>query len=543
MRLSIYLIRDILANTFEIKPIILVFAIMVTQVNGLGPLTLAEVIDALQRLQDNPELLTRERSALNDPPPPYASGETTQPPSPPHPLTEADRRRERERRKKERLNSMPEPQFAYQRRIEEERLIDQCLRRMRGRKDTLPFKMELTFAENALENVTNRWKEQGIWSGRWKAQPFGPRRWEHEESPEPELEPEHEADIQRPLRSGPTLDPPNQRWNILSAECMTAHKRETKPSRPYYQFLFQISKEREWLEDELDIEPSDINTKAYENVKNHWLAQKIWNPQWGDMPGMTWIHEEPDDEDSEQPDSPPADESVLNNAEESDSRLGRRVRYKYRSDGFGFVEVPSASPEPTGEAEPSLTSRTTVGSNGDAFTDGNASNLPGSVPQSPRNRKEPRESSRLASQPNGTSNVRKRAMRDSPDPTDSTSFQSRKRIRSTFGPASAPQSPVPHATRDLPGEDEDAEPSLSTLPLCCRILDEDRQPPLRNSRINTRSRTNKRSVSCNASLDTNKISQLSSRRNRRASPETPTTSRKPPVVSKNNPSDRSHSSG
>ncbi|KAG5302053.1 hypothetical protein I7I48_02255 [Histoplasma ohiense] len=257
------------------------------------------------------------------------------------------------------------------------------------------------------------------------------------------------------------------------------------------------------------------------------------------MPGMTWIHEEPDDEDSEQSDNPPASESVPNNAVESDDRPV--CRYRYRSHGFGLVQVPSASPEPTGEAGLSLTSRTREGTNGDAFTDETASKIPRPIPRSPKNTKEPQESSRLAPGSNGTSNVRKRATRDSPDPADPASFQSRKRLHSMFRPASAPQSPVPHATGNFLGENEDAEPSLSlsTLPLCCIVLDEgsgdDRQPPLPNSKISTRSRTNRRSVSCDASVDGNKISQLNSGRKRRAGSETPTPSRKPPVASKTIP--------
>ncbi|KLJ06259.1 hypothetical protein EMPG_09294 [Blastomyces silverae] len=503
----------------------------------------SDVIEILQRWQENHELLIRERSKFNGPPPPYRSVETTRPPSPSRHLSKADRRY---RRRYERLNSVPSEQFMFQRILERERIIDQIHRRFERRKETLPYTIGEDFDTTSENNVKNRWIEQGIWNDKWPRWARG-ASWKHEESPEPESEPEPESD-----RSIPRSDPPNPRPKIVSEERRAAHERETRASRPYYQFLYQISKEREWLEDEPDTEPTDIDAQAYKNVKDRWLTQKIWNPQWGDMPGMTWIHEEPDDEDSEESDNPPTSESLPNNAVESDGRPVRRVRYMYRSHGIGLIEIPSPSPEPTGEAGLCLTSRTRVGSNGDAFTDENASDLPGPVPQSPRNIKEPQESSRLTPDPNGTSNVRKRATRDSPDPADSTSFRSRKRLISTSGPASAPQSPVPHATGNLPGEDEDAEPSLSTSSLCCIVQDEgsgeDRQPPLRNSRIGTRSRTYKRSVSCDASVDTNKISQLSSRRNRRASSETPTTattttSHKPPVVSKNNPSGRSRSSG
>lgn len=464
---------------------------------------------------------------FNDPPPPYRSVETTRPPSPFRHLSKADRRLQR---REERLNSVPTRQFMFQCSLEKERIIDQIHRRFVRRKETLPYTIGEDFDTTSEKNVKNRWIEQGIWNDKWPRWARG-ASWKHEESPEPE-----------------PSDPLDPRPKIVSEERRAAHERDTRASRPYYQFLYQISKEREWLEDEPDSGRTDIDVQAYENVKNRWLTQKIWNPQWGnDVPGMTWIHEEPDDEDSEQSDNPPASESVANNAVESDDRPV--CRYRYRSHGFGLVQIPSASPEPTGEAGLSLSSRTMEGTNGDAFTDENASNLPSSVPQSPKNTKEPQESSHLAPGPNGTSNVRKRATRDSPDPADLASFQSRKRLHSMFRPASAPQSPVPHATGSLLGENEDAEPSLSlsTLPLCCIVLDErsgdDRQPPFPNSKISTRSRTNKRSASCEASVDGNKIPQLNSGRKRRAGSETPTASRKPPVVSKNNPSCRPRSSG
>ncbi|QSS66815.1 hypothetical protein I7I51_03027 [Histoplasma capsulatum] len=200
---------------------------MAVTLNTSGAAGFPQIIKALQRLQHNPELLTRERSMFNDPPPPYRGAS-----------------------------------------------------------------------------------------------------WKHEESPEPEPQP-------GPDRSISISDPLDPRPKIVSEECRAAHEHETRAFRPYYQFLYQISKEREWLEDEPDSGCTDIDVQAYENVKNRWLTQKIWNPQWGnDMPGMTWIHEVPDDEDSD------------------DDRPVCRVRYMYRSH-----EVPSASPEPTGEAGLPLTSK------------------------------------------------------------------------------------------------------------------------------------------------------------------------------------------
>lgn len=43
----------------------------------------------------------------------------------------------------------------------------------------------------------------------------------------------------------------------------------------------------------------DIGARAYENVKSTWIKQKIWDRRWSGMPGMIWIHEEPDDDASD----------------------------------------------------------------------------------------------------------------------------------------------------------------------------------------------------------------------------------------------------
>ena len=43
---------------------------------------------------------------------------------------------------------------------------------------------------------------------------------------------------------------------------------------------------------------ADINTRAYENVKNTWTKRGIWNKRWGILPGMSWKHEEPLEEEA-----------------------------------------------------------------------------------------------------------------------------------------------------------------------------------------------------------------------------------------------------
>ncbi|KAH0842451.1 hypothetical protein AYO21_10752 [Fonsecaea monophora] len=77
----------------------------------------------------------------------------------------------------------------------------------------------------------------------------------------------------------------------VTEELRAAHAQETAASRPHPQLLYEIAKERKWLEDELFTSPNDIDQVAYQNVKESWVKQKIWNPEWTGMPGDTWMHE------------------------------------------------------------------------------------------------------------------------------------------------------------------------------------------------------------------------------------------------------------
>lgn len=40
----------------------------------------------------------------------------------------------------------------------------------------------------------------------------------------------------------------------------------------------------------------DLDAMAYQGVKNNWIKDGIWNPKWDELPGRTWIHEEPEEE-------------------------------------------------------------------------------------------------------------------------------------------------------------------------------------------------------------------------------------------------------
>lgn len=262
---------------------------MTASTNGMLGVSLTQVFESLQRLQDDPDCLAYERQMYNHSPPAYQSAATTQPPSlSQHPKYLSQAEIEMQRRS-ERLKAIPYNQFDYQWRREHDRILEQIRRRWERRKPTLPYRMGVDLVENAKENVKNRWIEQGIWNDEWNAQGPG-AHWKHEKIPEPLPEPGP------PIMSlfGPIIDSRPRQSKEEYEEVLLAHQRDTAVSRPYHQFVYQISKEREWIEDELNHGDFDIDAKAYQDVKSSWIKQGIWDPRWGDMPGMTWIHEEPD---------------------------------------------------------------------------------------------------------------------------------------------------------------------------------------------------------------------------------------------------------
>jgi len=81
-----------------------------------------------------------------------------------------------------------------------------------------------------------------------------------------------------------------------AAAAAARYRLNPEASRPNHQFLYQISTEREWIRDELLYKHStgiiDIDAMAYEAVKKSWIEDKIWNPEWDEVPGMTWMHED-----------------------------------------------------------------------------------------------------------------------------------------------------------------------------------------------------------------------------------------------------------
>ncbi|KAF2240250.1 hypothetical protein BU26DRAFT_526143 [Trematosphaeria pertusa] len=373
---------------------------------------LPQIIEALQRLADDPEQLGRERAQrYSESPPPYpSSGEVTQPDTPEE-RPRVDEEQRWNRFWDDRDQSMPCFQFERQVKREMERLQYQSEQGRFGRKQTLPLDETQDYLVNAENNVRARWVEQGIWKEWWgPAWPkglgtSGPRifawrhkggpsvpggignlaRWGHEKrlepplalsqpepepepepaintfvfkfptieseredprssgeksaavsaeqrqavQPEPEPEPESESELESipepdPLTKStfpglfdsvprirkkhkiPTAESIVISWRHISDMLPAGYQLNPSASRPYYQFLFQASKESEWIRDEYQYERHtgfvDIDAKAYESVKNMWIEDKIWNPKWDQLPGMTWMHEEDPDDRPQTPD-------------------------------------------------------------------------------------------------------------------------------------------------------------------------------------------------------------------------------------------------
>lgn len=165
----------------------------------------------------------------------------------------------------ERGASLPYTQFIVQSQEEHERLL-------KGLSDrTLDYQADTDVWNLAKKNVIKSWQEQGIWNDCWSERHNG--RWKHE----------------KPLELNPELETEPQQQVV----------RRREASRPFHQFVYQVSKERDRIQDERGSKEADmltspdVNTRAYENVKKTWFKRGIWNRKWGILPGMSWKHEEP----------------------------------------------------------------------------------------------------------------------------------------------------------------------------------------------------------------------------------------------------------
>ncbi|ESZ94491.1 hypothetical protein SBOR_5139 [Sclerotinia borealis F-4128] len=298
---------------------------MADSIQGDG---LVRVQRALLGLQGDPLRLDRERQRFSHSPPTYTSNPSgaptrspslvspgehnhrtrrTRSPSPVSP-SEEDCQERRFKLGMEHSASEPDRQFIHQVRDEKWRIIHGNLNR------TYPLRGGIDDPDKiARKNVTKRWVEQGIWNSKWNQSASG--RWKHEEP----LESESESESELELVTEPEAGPPSPIFSFFPkkpqpiarqsktvdemrqvAERRFIQKRERELSRPYHQFVYQISTERERIKEESTnregIVTADINTRAYENVKNTWIKRSIWNKRWGVLPGMSWKHEHPFEE-------------------------------------------------------------------------------------------------------------------------------------------------------------------------------------------------------------------------------------------------------
>lgn len=271
---------------------------------------------ALASLEGDPLRLDRERGRFSHSPPPYTSNPSTRSATP-NDLSEEQRLRKERRAQlwEDREASQPYEQFS--------RLVNE-LEKQNFEADvngTRRIPVGSDPRTIALETVRKLWLEQGIWNNNWNQ--FADGQWKHEEPLQPgsESETDSEARSSPPRFSFFPKPQPKPRQPISDdqkrriAARRAIREREREASRPYHQFVFQISKERERIEKELesgeDANTANINTRAYENVKKSWTRRRIWNRKWGILPGMSWKHEEPVEEEAADGPAPvPANQAV-----------------------------------------------------------------------------------------------------------------------------------------------------------------------------------------------------------------------------------------
>ena len=265
--------------------------------------------NALAALTQDPERLDRERARFNESPPPNSfdlSGPTTR-------FQVSDLSTEERRRYRRECDlieehglSVPYHQYEFQlqgecRRILKEEDPERSSPPLSG---WLP---SVGLQRCAAERVKKSWIEQGILKDEWKNRYSPSGRWKHEEPLKLESESETDSEVEpgsiftgvgtKP-KTKPRLPKSDEEMRLIEAR-QRVREREGEASRPYYQFVWQVSKARERIQDDSRAggapaeNPADINTKAYEHVKSTWIKRRIWNRKWGVLPGMSWKHEHP----------------------------------------------------------------------------------------------------------------------------------------------------------------------------------------------------------------------------------------------------------
>jgi len=195
--------------------------------------------------------------------------------------------------------------FRLQARREKKRLEYELTGSVSGRRLTVPFDKRQDLWGSAENNIRQLWIDLGIWDESWGSpwdatddvratrhrwgrpgpeiphpEPFGP--WQHERCRT--HSPGHSPTPIK-IRTGPE--------GLHVVQDTTSDSIEA--SRPYYQFIFQALRERQWLADEFDWKGTkdvDVESAAVDAVKSMWIGSGIWQGHWQeDLPGMTWEYE------------------------------------------------------------------------------------------------------------------------------------------------------------------------------------------------------------------------------------------------------------
>ncbi|KAL8725830.1 MAG: hypothetical protein Q9166_007117 [cf. Caloplaca sp. 2 TL-2023] len=270
---------------------------MANSIRGDG---LFQAEKALTALAEHPKQLDRARLRFSQSPPSYTSqssqGSTlsNSPNGPPPEQNEQEVQARREHNASTPFNQMRRQQ------AEERKLIFK-----EQSEGIYRVPVGVLYDTYTFELVKSRWQEQGIWSERWKEDRLvgAGRRWKHEEPLHHVLgcDSGSENDAEGPFISSKRPRTKGEKWTSLTDEQRAKFEHDREASRPIYQFLWQLNRERGLISKESKTkvreaaasDELDINTKAYENVKRLWEERRIWDIKWGIMPGMSWKHERP----------------------------------------------------------------------------------------------------------------------------------------------------------------------------------------------------------------------------------------------------------
>ncbi|KAK8104399.1 uncharacterized protein PG998_011432 [Apiospora kogelbergensis] len=155
--------------------------------------------------------------------------------------------------------------------------------------------------ESGMEIVRKRWYEQGIWNDKWG--PDVPTEyWKHEEPLDMQsgCDSENDTETRSRFLFAPSEEykaPKSEEELQRLAEEEMRRVAECEASRPFHRFIQQVSEERQRIQDKTKPadpearDPADINTTAYDDVKDRWVKRGIWDDNWGTLPGMNWKHE------------------------------------------------------------------------------------------------------------------------------------------------------------------------------------------------------------------------------------------------------------